>query len=116
MAPTVSLLNLFDGVDLSNTDAILNIIESFDFPSGQAQSEALQLLREKLGATHAVMAQLMQLHFANWMKLAKGTVRMKPLQLRFLLLQLLIRRHNPDLFWRLIGGDQLGEGRSAPRF
>lgn len=94
----IDLINVFAGSDVSDPDSISKILSEFSFVSGEQQSAALIQLRTDLGFNHEQMCNLMCLTRGRWMAFYRGESLFKQSHIRLLLLSLLARKVNPDLF------------------
>ncbi len=103
---SVSLLNLFNSTNINDTERVMQIIDNFQFITGESQAELLDNLRRDLNVRHNEMINLFQLSRGQCMKIINGSSLLKPAQIRSLLLHLLVRESNPELFDQLIAAPE----------
>lgn len=92
------LTKLFDGITINDTDRIIQIIDNFQFVTSESQAEFLDSLRRELNVRHNEMMNLFQMKRSQWMATYNGSKLLSSAQTRSLLLHLLVRETNPELF------------------
>ena len=97
----MTLLRLFDDVDMGDAEAVSNAVSSLVFASLEQQAEALQGLRDELQFTVPDMARAMSVPKSTMERYLFGKTLMKPTHVKLLALMLMLRVTEPELFLEL---------------
>ncbi len=106
-----ALLSLFESVDIHNTNQVMEVFDSFEFPTLESQIQLLEPLRIELGFSTETMAEVLSLSLPSWHRIRSGKIAIQDRTVRMLMLQLLINSQNPDLFRRLNNADNAASAR-----
>ena len=97
----MTLLKLFDDVDMGDAAAVSNAVSSLVFASNEQQAEALQSLRDDLQFTVPGMARAMGVNQRSMERFLSGHAGMKQVHVKLLALMLMLRVTEPELFLEL---------------